>query len=44
MESMELRHPTEEERESVGVLVQTVVDEVYGGLWATSPVPIGATD
>ena len=41
---MELRHPTEEERESVQVLVQAVVDEVYGGLWTTAPVPIGATD
>ncbi len=41
---MELRHPTDDEREDVAVLVQAVVDEVYGGLWTAPPVPIGVTD
>lgn len=32
--------------ESAGVqlLVQTVVDEVYGGLWAEPPLPLGDGD
>ncbi len=25
-------------------MVQTVVDEIYGGLWAPSPLPIGEED
>ena len=41
---VELRHPTEREREAVGRLVQVMVDEVYGGLWTAPPVPIGVTD
>ena len=41
---MNLRHPTETECEAVQALVQSVVDEVYGGLWTSPPVPIGDTD
>lgn len=41
---VDFRHPTEREREAVGALVQTVVDEVYGDLWADPPLTIGVTD
>jgi hypothetical protein len=41
---MELRHPATDECEVVEALVQTVVDEIYGGLWARPPIPIGLTD
>ena len=41
---MELRHPATEECEAVQALVQTVVDEIYGGLWTSPPIPIGPTD
>ena len=35
-----IRRPQLEELSSVRVLVQTVVDEVYGGVWAPPPLPI----
>jgi ribosomal protein S18 acetylase RimI-like enzyme len=41
---MELRHPATDETEAVEALVQTVVDEIYGGLWTSPPIPIGPTD
>jgi len=34
-----IRRPQPEEHDSVRALVQTVVDEVYGGIWAPSPLP-----
>jgi ribosomal protein S18 acetylase RimI-like enzyme len=41
---MVIRRATPNERDSVKALVQTVVDEVYGGLWASPPLPIGDED
>ena len=35
-----LRRPRPEEYDSVRAVVQTVVDEIYGGLWAPPPLPI----
>ena len=35
-----IRRPQPEERDSVRAVVQTVVDETYGGLWAPPPLPI----
>jgi ribosomal protein S18 acetylase RimI-like enzyme len=37
-----LRRPLPAEHDSVRALVQTVVDEVYGGLWAPPPLPVDA--
>jgi ribosomal protein S18 acetylase RimI-like enzyme len=36
-----IRRAEPEENDSVRAVVQTVVDEVYGGLWAPAPLPIG---
>jgi GNAT superfamily N-acetyltransferase len=36
-----IRRPQPQELKSVRALVQAVVDEVYGGLWAPPPLPIG---
>ncbi|SRR5579871_1307042 len=36
-----IRRPQPHELKSVQALVQTVVDEVYGGVWAPSPLPVG---
>ena len=36
-----IRRPKPQEHEAVRSLVQTVVDEIYGGLWAPAPLPIG---
>src|SRR5215469_2953694 len=36
-----IRRPQLQEHETVRALVQTVVDEIYGGLWAPAPLPIG---
>jgi ribosomal protein S18 acetylase RimI-like enzyme len=36
-----IRRPQPQELKSVRALVQAVVDEVYGGLWAPPPIPIG---
>jgi hypothetical protein len=35
-----IRQPRFEEHDSVRAVVQTVVDEIYGGLWAPPPLPI----
>src|SRR5215468_9744419 len=35
-----IRRPLPEEHNSVRALVQTVVEEVYGGIWVPSPLPI----
>lgn len=35
-----IRRPNPEEHNSVRALVQTVVDEIYGGLWAPPPLPV----
>lgn len=40
MVEVHIRRPQPEELNSVRALVQTVVDEVYGGLWAPPPLPI----
>lgn len=37
---MIIRRPRPEEHESVRAVVQTVVDEIYGGLWAPPPLPV----
>jgi ribosomal protein S18 acetylase RimI-like enzyme len=36
-----IRRPQPQEHDSVRAVVQTVVDETYGGLWAPPPLPIG---
>ena len=36
-----IRRPQLQEHETVRALVQTVVDEIYGGLWAPEPLPVG---
>jgi ribosomal protein S18 acetylase RimI-like enzyme len=40
MPSVFLRRADPHERDAVRSLVQTVVDEVYGGLWAAPPLPV----
>ena len=35
-----IRRPQLEEHASVRAVVQTVVDEIYGGLWAPPPLPV----
>jgi ribosomal protein S18 acetylase RimI-like enzyme len=40
MIGMLIRRPQPEEHDSVRVVVQTVVDEIYGGLWAPPPLPV----
>jgi GNAT superfamily N-acetyltransferase len=40
MNQVFIRRPRPDELNSVRTLVQTVVDEVYGGLWMPSPLPI----
>jgi ribosomal protein S18 acetylase RimI-like enzyme len=37
---MLIQRPEPEELDAIRALVQTVVDEVYGGIWAPSPLPI----
>jgi ribosomal protein S18 acetylase RimI-like enzyme len=41
---MVIRRPAPNEHNSVRALVQTVVDEVYGGKWAPPPLPIAEED
>jgi ribosomal protein S18 acetylase RimI-like enzyme len=36
-----IRRPQPHEHDAVRVVVQTVVDETYGGLWAPPPLPVG---
>jgi ribosomal protein S18 acetylase RimI-like enzyme len=40
MRQVLIRRPQPEEHDVVRALVQTVVDETYGGLWAPPPLPI----
>jgi GNAT superfamily N-acetyltransferase len=35
-----VKRPQPEEHDSVRAVVQTVVDETYGGLWAPPPLPV----
>jgi len=35
-----IRRPLPEEHDSVRALVETVVDEIYAGLWAPSPLHV----
>jgi len=35
-----IRRPLPEEHDTVRALVQTVVDEIYAGLWAPPPLPV----
>jgi ribosomal protein S18 acetylase RimI-like enzyme len=35
-----IRRPQPHEHDSVRAVVQTVVDEIYGGLWAPPPLPV----
>ena len=35
-----IRRTQPEEHDSVRAIVQTVVDEIYGGLWASPPLPV----
>ena len=35
-----IRRPHPKEHDSVLAVVQTVVDEIYGGLWAPPPLPV----
>lgn len=39
-----IRSPKADELDSVRVVVQTVVDEIYGGLWAPTPLLIDEED
>jgi len=39
-----IRSPKADELESVRAVVQTVVDEIYGGLWAAPPLPVDEED
>lgn len=40
----EIRRAKSDESDAVGHLVQTVVDETYGGIWCDPPLPIGDED
>jgi hypothetical protein len=40
MIDMLIRRPQSEEHDSVRAVVQAVVDEIYGGLWAPPPLPV----
>jgi len=44
MTGARIRRPMPGEQDSVRSLVQTVVDETYGGLWAPAPLPIDDED
>jgi hypothetical protein len=35
-----IRRPQPDEHDAVRAVVQTVVDEIYGGLWAPPPLPV----
>jgi ribosomal protein S18 acetylase RimI-like enzyme len=43
-ENVVIRRPESSEYDSVQALVQTVVDETYGGVWTDPPIPIGQED
>jgi ribosomal protein S18 acetylase RimI-like enzyme len=40
MMAVVIRQPKVHEHDSVQAIVQNVVDEIYGGLWAPPPLPI----
>lgn len=40
MIEVSIRRPQSQELKSIRALVQTVVDEVYGGVWAPPPLPV----
>jgi ribosomal protein S18 acetylase RimI-like enzyme len=44
MIDMLIRRPQPEEHDSVRAVVQTVLDETYGGLWASPPLPVDDED
>jgi ribosomal protein S18 acetylase RimI-like enzyme len=44
MIDMLIRRPQPEEHDSVRAVVQTVLDENYGGLWAAPPLPVDEED
>ncbi|MGO4884705.1 MAG: GNAT family N-acetyltransferase [Bryobacteraceae bacterium] len=44
MGGLTLRRPKTGEHSSVKALVQAVVDEVYGGVWAPPPLPLDDED
>jgi ribosomal protein S18 acetylase RimI-like enzyme len=44
MTELVIRKPKADELDSVRMVVQTVVDETYGGLWASSPLPVDEED
>ncbi len=44
MAELLIRRPKARELDSVRTMVQTVVDETYGGLWASSPLPVEEED
>jgi ribosomal protein S18 acetylase RimI-like enzyme len=39
-----IRRPQPQEHDSVRAVVQTVLDETYGGLWAPPPLPVDEED
>jgi ribosomal protein S18 acetylase RimI-like enzyme len=41
---MVIRRPVPSEHDAVRALVQTVVDEIYGGMWAARPLHIDEAD
>ena len=41
---MRIRRPAIDEFGSIKALVQSVVDEIYGGIWAPAPLPIDDED
>jgi ribosomal protein S18 acetylase RimI-like enzyme len=42
--SFEIRHPRNDEHVHVHSLVSDVVNETYGGIWPTTPIPVGTED
>jgi GNAT superfamily N-acetyltransferase len=44
MIQVRIRRPQSQELDAVRAVVQTVVDETYGGIWAPPPLPIGEAD
>jgi len=44
MMEVQIRSPKADELDSVRAVAPTVVDEIYGGLWAAPPLPIDEED
>ena len=40
MHIMVIRHPELSEHEGIHQFVRSVVNEIYGGLWSTSPIEV----